>query len=1093
MDEKAQNKSTLISRLPKFGVKSPGTSSLANGACISLPGQPQGGKMGGSGKQNGVVRTPSCSLNWRKANLVPNGVQTPEERGETLDNAKGGGDGRLQQPVARLGQPETKNTASFSPNKGKTTPVSAARTDVAPQTLPQVAKATNRNSFPSRPLSGQNFYSKSNLNCFSGPKFGMGLQRPRANSSSTRSSSRESMTQSSNSLKSLSLDSIVRSQSFSHFKQIPSPTGPAMTRSYSFNKAVELSKPSGNPQLRTKALPAKKTADSIKETNVKGSLAKSGFGFGSSALSALKKPLLPNFPAGKPSVLSYRMTRPSLVKHPRPVIPGKVMDGCLNSPMDKTAGGSQVEASEKGADRSCGQGDLAEPAACTEEEQVPLKEQEANLRYLGEPLDEMSLSSTSSLERNDNNNVPDTGQADSGTKGDLGLLSQSMEWVDMGLQGGLADEMESSLTASQAPLPFCPERDFPTGSSLELSPSDSSDGTYMWDEEGLEPLGSAPHHCGSYDDSVEINSLDILNNLDNLESCDLDDDDLILDVDLPEDGSLNNGRGRQPIKIRLSVMAVTRRVDTENMSHLERGRRHGQGYWRRRPQQRWTGQEHFQHDNRGPVFLGSPAGQYDGYCGPSFSRTSQENIVALDELTLHHMTQDCTSVKNQLLKLQQLLQAGDDSGGSTALQDMLLAGPRSPEPQENSSTAVQIEELLNEIRQLKDELKSKDDTIKQLQQQMSTRCHCHKRTPESKEMRQRHNDKATQTAWRGNPGVLPVPFFSPWQGSFQGIPRPSAPHRRQSEFALSLLTPAKPPAPLTPLTRRCCTIEQRSPRCWGACIGASPVLDKVSLSTWCQSLPCATVSIKKQEEQLPQILHPSSPRRTDTPSKGRLARSTPTEDPSSCPGSTLQNANDSRLQQPQQTVLPGPVSGPPAAAYSAPVLGDPAAEQPPDPDNHSLLLSAALKIDEATRRPAEPHARRSNSFGRSLQIQPLPDVSPLASNSQVKTPPRLSQKLSKRQPPGLLQPPRFHNRVLKASEVSEVPAATKGKSPESSQNHQKMPESRLNSKLQPPNATLLFKTKQPPQSLETQPDSYSESKDSGSTQSPTSLVPGSKR
>ncbi|XP_033881993.3 serine-rich coiled-coil domain-containing protein 2-like isoform X2 [Acipenser ruthenus] len=916
MDEKAQNKSTLISRLPKFGVKSPVSSSLANGACISLPGQTQGGKMGGSRKQNGVVLTPSCSLNWRKTNWVPNGVQTPEEGEETLDNAKGGDGGSLQQPVARLRQPEAKKATSSSPSKGKRTTISAARTDVAPQTLPQTTKATNRNAFPSRPLSGQNFYSKSNLNGFSGPKFGMGLQRPRANSSSTRSSSRESLMQSSDSLKSLSLDNIVGTQSFSHFKQILSPRGLAMTRSYSFNKAVELSKPSSNPQLRTKALPAKKTADSIKETNVKGSLAKSGFGFGSSALSALKKPLLPNFPSGKPSALSYRMTRPSLVKHPRPDVPGKVVDGCLNSPMDKTAGGSQVEASEKGADRSCGQGDLAEPAACTEEEQVPLKEQEANFRYLREPLDEMSLSSTSSLERNDNSeeylddfdnlgnggavtlteclgdfpllstdDVPDTGQADSGTEGDLGLLSQSMEWVDKGLQAGLADEMESSLTALQAPLPFSPERDFPTGSSLELSPSDSSDGTYMWDEEGLEPLGSAPHLCGSYDDSVEINSLDILNNLDNLESCDLDDDDLMLDVDLPEDGSLNN-------------------VDAENMSHLERGRRHGQGYWRRRPQQRWTGQEHFQHDNRGPVFLGSPAGQYDGYSAPSFG-PPQENIVALDELTLCHMTQDCTSVKNQLLKLQQLLQAGDDSGSSTALQDMLLAGPRSPEPQEDSSTAlqdmllagprspepqedsstalqdmllagprspepqedsstalqdmllagprspepqedsstalqdmllagprspepqedsstalqdmllagprspepqedsstalqdmllagprspepqedsstaVQIEELLNEICQLKEELKSKDDTIKQLQQQMSTRCHCHKRTPESKEMRQRHNDKATQTAWRGNPGVLPVPFFSPWQGSFQGIPRPSAPHRRQ--------------------------------------------------------------------------------------------------------------------------------------------------------------------------------------------------------------------------------------------------------------------------------------------------------------------------
>ncbi|MGH0159210.1 UNVERIFIED_CONTAM: hypothetical protein FKN15_037078 [Acipenser sinensis] len=982
MDEKAQNKSTLISRLPKFGVKSPVSSSLANGACISLPGQPQGGKMGGSRKQNGVVLTPSCSLNWRKANRFPNDVQTPEEGRETLDNAKGGDGGRLQQPVVRLRQPEAKKATSSSPGKGKRTPVSAARTDVAPQTLPQTTKATNRNAFPSRPLSGQNFYSKSNLNGFSGPKFGMGLQRPRANSSSTRSSSRESLMQSSDSLKSLSLDNIVGTQSFSHFKQILSPTGLVMTRSYSFNKAVELSKPSSNPQLRTKALPAKKTADSIKETNVKGSLAKFGFGFGSSALSALKKPLLPNFPSGKPSALSYRVTRPSLVKHPRPDVPGKVVDGCLNSPMDKTAGGSQVEASEKGADRSCGQGDLAEPAACTEEEQVPLKEQEANLRYLGEPLDEMSLSSTSSLERNDNSeeylddfdnlgdggavtlteclgdfpllstdDVPDTGQADSGTEGDLGLLSQSMEWVDKGLQAGLADEVESSLTASQAPLPFSLERDFPTGSSLELSPSDSSDGTYMWDEEGLEPLGSAPHHCGSYDDSVEINSLDILNNLDNLESCDLDDDDLMLDVDLPEDGSLNN-----VYEYNIECFLYTgRRILIWKMGYVH------------------IISKYFSLDSvvpanlktllecckiEGPVFLGSPAGQYDGYSAPNFDRSPQENIVALDELTLCHMTQDCTSVKNQLLKLQQLLQAGDDSGGSTALQDMLLAGPRSPEPQEDSSTAVQA-----------------------------------------------GDDSGGSTALQD-----------------------------------MLLAGPRSPEP------------------------------QEDSSTAVQ----------------PQILHPSSPRCTDTPSKGRLARSTPTEDPSSCPGSTLHNANDSRLQQPQQTVLPGPVSGPPTAAHSAPALGDPAAEQPPDPDKLSFLLSSPIKIDEADRRPAEPHARR-NSFGRSLQIQPLPDVSPLASNGQVKTPPRLSKKLSKRHSPCLLQPPRFHNRVLKASEVSEVPAATKGKSPESSLNHKKTLESRPNSKLQPSNTALLFKTKQLPQLLETQPDGYSESKDSVSTQPLTSL------
>lgn len=50
-----------------------------------------------------------------------------------------------------------------------------------------------------------------------------------------------------------------------------------------------------------------------------------------------------------------------------------------------------------------------------------------------------------------------------------------------------------------------PDTDYRAGSSFELSPSDSSDGTYMWDEEGLEPIGSV-HPVGSYESS-EMNSI----------------------------------------------------------------------------------------------------------------------------------------------------------------------------------------------------------------------------------------------------------------------------------------------------------------------------------------------------------------------------------------------------------------------------------------------------------------------------------------------------------------------------------------------------------------------------------------------------------
>lgn len=61
---------------------------------------------------------------------------------------------------------------------------------------------------------------------------------------------------------------------------------------------------------------------------------------------------------------------------------------------------------------------------------------------------------------------------------------------------------------SQGPLVLSPVRgDVLQASSVELSPSNSSGGTYMWDEDGLEPFGGpGTHPCDSYDDS-ELNSM----------------------------------------------------------------------------------------------------------------------------------------------------------------------------------------------------------------------------------------------------------------------------------------------------------------------------------------------------------------------------------------------------------------------------------------------------------------------------------------------------------------------------------------------------------------------------------------------------------
>lgn len=104
---------------------------------------------------------------------------------------------------------------------------------------------------------------------------------------------RQGLSRSSDSLKALSLDNMVRSQSFSHFKQLPSVSPLPVSHSVSFNKGQARCKPvSGRPSPNTKDPAA---------------------AVGLASPSVPKKALLP----GKPSVLSYKLTRPSMVKHPR--------------------------------------------------------------------------------------------------------------------------------------------------------------------------------------------------------------------------------------------------------------------------------------------------------------------------------------------------------------------------------------------------------------------------------------------------------------------------------------------------------------------------------------------------------------------------------------------------------------------------------------------------------------------------------------------------------------------------------------------------------------------------------------------------------
>ncbi|XP_034408684.1 serine-rich coiled-coil domain-containing protein 2 isoform X2 [Cyclopterus lumpus] len=823
MEEKAPTKSAMVSRLPKFGGRSStgGVSPLTNGS--TQPTTPtQDGKTPGT-RQNGVVRASPFSLKWKRdEGTTPSSLTTPASPGDGVED-------KAQTHLPSLAK-EVKNGSPATPKMRRSGALMVAVS--SPKAIP-------KQSLTMSPKVGTNL-GQSPLN--GGPKMGHNgssiparagsesrLVRPRFDPSSPRSSSQDSLSQSSDSLKTMAQDNMVRSNSFTHFKQIPSPTNQPMTRSFSFNRAVELAKPLANTQLRPPRSSYLKPPQlsngrvGLGLGGLNGSLGCSGsLGGGlqysrppSAASSlptlsippapntpnALRKPLLPSCVLTKSlgssgGALGFRLARSGQAKLQNNLFPGRVKvdirpsaavecAGLLGIAIDieRTGEGDKADLQSdsdgsSGAGKGVGSGGLRKSSGQT----------------AGETLEDMSLSSTSSLDRGDTSeeflddfdcvgdlfndeDLPDNRKAARTTQTRLhSFLIETLDWDSMDLAG---HKEESPMQDSQGPLVLSSDQsDVLQASSVELSPSNSSGETYMWDEDGLEPLGGArTHPCDSYEDS-DLNSMDILNNLDPPGSGDLDDDDLMLDVDLPEDGL----------------------HDADRMSHLERSERAGRQGQRRR-HHRWNGPDHFYNDSRAHVVQ-----HYDGLKASRISSTpvpSEGRQVGykamLDELTLKHMTQDCSLLKNQLLRLKTLLQLEDTESPADV-----------PEEAEDNTTASQTEELIKEVQLLREELRSRDKTIaqltfqcQQLQQQQQhqreqmpaqgwpVRCQCHhQRAPSSlrqsdgpmdKRM-QHHYDKATQTSWRppSLAGALPTPLLSPWQAQHQGLTRTSMPQRRQT-------------------------------------------------------------------------------------------------------------------------------------------------------------------------------------------------------------------------------------------------------------------------------------------------------------------------
>ncbi|XP_029926448.1 serine-rich coiled-coil domain-containing protein 2 isoform X2 [Myripristis murdjan] len=836
MEEKAPIRSAMVSRLPKFGGRSStgGSSPLPNGASqASTPTQECKTTPAGT-CPNGMVHTSPFSLKWKRdGGNTPTTPVSPDD-GDCKDKAQASPPSYGKEVKnASPGTPRMRRSGSsmVSISSPKAIPKQAAKTSPKAGTKlaqspmnggPKLGK--NGFSFPAQPGSLSSSESR--------------LMHPRASSGSPRSSSQDSLSQSSDSLKTLAVDNMVRSNSFTHFKQIPSPTNQPMIRSFSFNRAVELAKPLANTQLRP---PRSSFLKPPQLSNGRVGLGLGGLGGSPGGLgglgglqysrtslaatslssasttptpstpSALRKPLLPSCVLGKPSgsnggSLGYRLARSGQAKQQKPLFTGRVKGDVRPSTAPECRGirGLTVDMEPTGETEKTDSRSDSDGSSGGGGEGGGGLLRESSGQVVGEALEDMSLSSASSLDRGDTSedcldefdnlgdalsdgDLTDNMKSGSDTQNRLrSFLSETMDWASMGLPGckepiPVQESLEPQVLSSEG-------GDLLQGSSLEMSPSNSSGGTYMWDEEGLEPLGGpGTHPCDSYDDS-ELNSMDILNNLDPLGTGELDDDDLMLDVDLPEDGLL----------------------DADRMAHIERSERAGrQGHWRRK-QHRWNGPDHLHNDSRAPVFQ-----HYDGFGAPGSFRISSRPVPSagrqdghmLDDLTLKHMAQDCSSLKNQLLRLRTLLQLEDPGSPADVVEES-----------EDSTTALQLEELMKEVRVLREELSSRDKTIaqltlqcQQLQQQQREqtptpgrqgRCHCnHQRASSSlrqSDRRTHQYDKATQTHWRtpNYAGVLPTPLLSPWQAQHQGSPRTSMPQRRltSNTTAFQPLPQRAPPA-----------------------------------------------------------------------------------------------------------------------------------------------------------------------------------------------------------------------------------------------------------------------------------------------------------
>lgn len=452
MEEKASFKSAMVSRLPKFGGRCSGggTTPLSNGS--SQPASPAQSSPPPAPGPRGAPRASPFSLKWRRDEGRSPAISATPTWPEDEDKVR---------PSSGVKEPKNGSPATPKVKRSGSLLLAVSSPKAIPkQSLKMSPKGGGK--MAQSPAEGPKpAHNSSNI-----PE--SRLVRPKLGSSSLRSSSQDSLSQSSDSLKTLPVDNMVRSNSFTHFKQIPSPSSQPMTRSFSFNRAVELAKPLANTQLR----PPKNTflrPPQLSNGRVGlglGGLNGSGGGSGGSggplvgrtpsgassmpplsvppSPGGLKTPLLPSCALSKlgssAGSFGYRLTRPGQVRpEHRPLFSGRVQGKGAAAAREPGAAGETDKADFRSdSDGSCGDvekggGEGGGPAAA-------------------ETLEDMSFSSASSLERGDggeellddfysaedafsDGELPDSNSNTNNTAHTHSLHSGTLDWDNMGLEG----------------------------------------------------------------------------------------------------------------------------------------------------------------------------------------------------------------------------------------------------------------------------------------------------------------------------------------------------------------------------------------------------------------------------------------------------------------------------------------------------------------------------------------------------------------------------------------------------------------------------------------------------------------------------------